>query len=405
MTDSSAWLIWDGLRPPARARLLDELFGPRGAHLGFLRLPLGASDFTVSPTPYTYDDVPPGQADPRLAHFSVAHDTAYILPALRAARALNRRLYVEGLPWSAPAWMKRNDALDNLGRRGELAPSMFSPFARYLAKSLRAYAAAGVSISAVAPVNEPRVAVPYPSMNLGDAAEAHFIRDYLHPALGAAGLHPQVFGWDLSWGPLPSAHPLVAAARSSRGRETGLAWHCYFGSPGDMSTVHREAPGALQIVDECSEPQPAPTPEMIIASLRNWAGAVALWNLALDPRGGPTGRFNGCPGCVGLATVDRQRGTFTTRLDLAVLGQFSRFISPGAVRVGSPASARYELTGRRQFVATPGLDDVAFRNPDGSHVLVAYNGTRRPLTLRLMWRGSWAFYRLPAGATATFSWR
>ena len=62
---------------------MDALFGAKGIRLNFLRVPIGASDFTATGTPYTYDDLPAGQTDPSLAHFSIAHDLAYIVPALR----------------------------------------------------------------------------------------------------------------------------------------------------------------------------------------------------------------------------------------------------------------------------------------------------------------------------------
>ena len=67
MTDSAAWLLYAKLSPAARAAAMGRLFGPRGIRLGFVRVPIGASDFTRDGTPYTYADVPPGQSDPGLA--------------------------------------------------------------------------------------------------------------------------------------------------------------------------------------------------------------------------------------------------------------------------------------------------------------------------------------------------
>src|SRR6202000_437808 len=76
MTDSSAELIEDELTPRARRRLMSLLFSraPRAIDMGFLRVPIGASDFTATGIPYTYDDLPPGEADPGLGHFTIAHD-------------------------------------------------------------------------------------------------------------------------------------------------------------------------------------------------------------------------------------------------------------------------------------------------------------------------------------------
>ena len=139
MTDSSAYLIEDELTPQARATLMARLFGHRSGDIGlrFVRVPIGASDFTATGVPYTYDDLAPGRSDPRLRHFSIAHDRGYVLPALRSAAQLNRRLYVEGVPWTAPAWMKANDQLDNLGDRGLLRRRDYGPFARYLVRFVK----------------------------------------------------------------------------------------------------------------------------------------------------------------------------------------------------------------------------------------------------------------------------
>jgi glucosylceramidase len=70
LTDSSAWLIHDRLPPRRRATLLNDLFGAAGLDLQFLRLPMGASDFTVHGRPYSYDDLRPGRKDPHMRHFS-----------------------------------------------------------------------------------------------------------------------------------------------------------------------------------------------------------------------------------------------------------------------------------------------------------------------------------------------
>ena len=55
-TDSSAWLMFNQISPVTRLALLQDLFGPAGIHLNFLRVPIAASDFTVNGQPYSYDD-------------------------------------------------------------------------------------------------------------------------------------------------------------------------------------------------------------------------------------------------------------------------------------------------------------------------------------------------------------
>ena len=98
-------------RPPA-SRRMRTLFDPsQGIGVSFLRQPVGSSDFTAAAEHYTYDDVPAGQTDFGLRHFSIAHDQQQILPLLRRAKQLNPALKVMATPWSPPAWMKTADSL------------------------------------------------------------------------------------------------------------------------------------------------------------------------------------------------------------------------------------------------------------------------------------------------------
>ena len=408
MTDSSAWLIWTQLSPSQRSRLMKLLFAPSGAHLSFLRVPIGASDYTADGVPYSYDDEPAGQTDPQLADFSVAHDEPYVLPALRAAQQLNPKVYLEGVPWSAPGWMKANDALDNQAHAGTLLPRDDAAFGRYLAAFVRAYRERGVRVKGIAVQDEPNEPNPYPGMQISASQEADLVARYIRPALGSAGLSVNVFGWDLSWGPLKAVAPLLGDAES--GALSGLAWHCYGGSPQFMSSAHTAAPQALQIVDECSTgaKDVFATSELLISSTRNWASAVALWNLALYPQGGPAQSLGyGCEGCTGVVSVDPQTGRYALSRDYYELAQFSRFIQPGAVRVSSPHFVSYRLGGLGHFqtVISSGLDDVAFLNPDGTRVVFAYNTGATPISFAIRWHRSSCTYRIPPHATTTLRWR
>jgi glucosylceramidase len=54
---------------------------------------------------------------------------------------------------------------------------------------------------------------------------------------------------------------------------------------------------------------------------------------------------------------------------------------------------------------TRGVDNVAFVNPDGSKVLVAYNNRVRAVRLAVRWHGRYLNWRLPGRGTVTFIWR
>jgi glucosylceramidase len=403
MTDTSAWLIYDELDSATRAALMNDLFGRNGIHLGFTLVPMGASDFTQNGQPYSYDDMPPGQTDPQLTHFSIAHDRAYILPALRQMLAVNPATKVFATPWTAPPWMKANKAYDNLGHLGSLLPSAYQPLANYFVKFIQAYAAEGVPVSAIAPENEPNAASAFPAMDFPEPDEAQWIAQNLQPALQQANLHPKLYGADVGWG--SATYPTALVSSPARNALSGIAWHCYSGIPNVMTTLHPQTPTGEQILTECSPGiTPYPVPEVLIGSLRNWSTAVTLWNLALDPSGGPVQPPNsGCHGCTGVVTVNEATGQVTFNPAYYQLGQFGAFLQPGAIRISSNTLVSFYQHGPNYGV-TSGLDDVAFLNPDGNRVLVAYNNSSAAIRFVVKW-GRRAFaYSLPGRAMVTFRW-
>ena len=403
MTDSSAWLIYDELSPGSRARVMNALFGASGIHLSFVRVPIGGSDFTAGGLPYSYDDMPSGQVDPTLAHFSIAHDLAYVVPALAQMLSLNRHIEILAEPWSPPAWMKTNGAFDNRHGAGWLRSIDRGPLAQYIVKFLQAYARMGIPIDAITPQNEPGAPSDFPGLNLSAAGEVQFISQYLEPALRAAHLNTKLYGLDRG-ALLYYAKSL--ALGTARDDLTGIAWHCY-GGPSYMNVLHALAPTLDEIVSECSPGIIPYTPaEALISALRNWASAAALWNLALDPAGGPVQRPNvGCPGCTGVVTINEQTHAVSYGLNYYQLGQISKFVQPGAVRIASDALVSDFRTSAGVYGVTPGLDDVAFRNPDGTIVLVAYNNSGSWIRFAVSANGRWFEAGIPPGAMTTFEWR
>ena len=137
------------------------LFAPSGAHMGFLRVPIGASDYTADGVPYSYDDEPAGQTDPQLADFSVAHDQPVCPAGAQGRCAAEPEAIPEGVPWSAPGWMKANDALDNEGHAGTLLERDDAAFGRYLVAFVRAYRQRGMRVKGIAVQDEPNEPNPY----------------------------------------------------------------------------------------------------------------------------------------------------------------------------------------------------------------------------------------------------
>jgi glucosylceramidase len=407
LTDTAAWLIYDELSSADRTTVMQDLFGAGGINLGFLRIAMGASGAMTNGPAYSYDDMPAGQSDPTLSQFTTDHDLAYIIPTLQQARAINPALEILANPWSPPGWMKDNDSLGNQNDSGTLRTDEYGALASYFVKVIQSYAAQGVPIDAVTAQNEPRTTgsgTAYPGLTLPEPAEAQFISQNLGPTLAVAGLHTKIYGNDLSWDSMSYANGLVSGPAATA--LSGVAWHCYFGSPTVMSQLGQIAPSLDQIVDECSpEIRAFGAPEFLISSLRNWASVVAVWTVALDPNGGPIQPGNNCGGCRGLVTIDEDTHTMNLRNEYYELGQVSEFVQPGARRIDSPDFVTYGVNASNIETVTSGLDDVAFLNPDGSKVLVTYNNSTAPISFAVASDGRYFTYTSPAQAMTTFVWR
>jgi glucosylceramidase len=406
MTDTSAWLIHDQLSDTDRATVLNDLYGASGIRLNFLRIPMGASDFTKDRRPYSYDELPKGQIDPHLTHFSIAHDQAYIIPSIRQLLAINPQTTTLANPWSSPSWMKGNQNLNNRMNGGTLLRSAYAPLARYFVQFIRAYTSAGIPIHKITATNEPTNPTRYPGMNIDAGSESRFIARYLRPALRHAGLTQKIYGNDLGWDSDAVTYVNTVISGQAAGDIAGIAWHCYAGEPGVMSTLKANRPRLDQIVDECTTGLvPEPSSEVVISTMRNWATAVVTWNIALDPHGGPVQPPNhGCPYCTGLMTINPATHHWRLGPGYYQLGQASAFVQKGARRIASEHFVTYSYKQSQRLWVNPGLDDVAFKNPDGSKVLIAYNNASRPMRFGVTWHNSAFTYMLAAGATATFVW-
>ncbi|WP_343854267.1 glycoside hydrolase family 30 protein [Rhodanobacter soli] len=394
LTDSSAWLIRNKLDERQRGALLQELFGPPpNLNLNMTRLTIGASDFSLQH--YTLDDLPVGEVDPQLLHFNVASNLRDVIPTVREILTVNPQLRIIASPWSAPAWMKTSANL--IG--GELLPQFESAYADYLVKYLDTYRGYGIPIFALTVQNEPGfVPVTYPGMEVPAATRARIIARYLGPALAGRKPRTRILGWDHNWD--APGQPLDVLADLDAARYIdGIAWHCYSGSPYAQSQVHRAHPGKEVYITECSggDWESARngelmwfTRDLLLAGLRQWARGVVYWNLALDEQHGP--HSGGCDLCKGVVTIDSRTGEVSRNDEYYAFAHFSRFVLPGAVRVGSSETDKE-------------INNVAFQNAsDGSIVLVVVNSHAEARRVSVRQEQTRFHYTLPAQSVATFVW-
>lgn len=394
MTDGSAWLLHDRLPSETRQRVMTQLFDPtHGIGLSFIRLPIASTD--LSRDHYSYDDVPAGQQDPDLQHFSTKHDDAYVFPTMREALKLNPSLTIMASPWSPPAWMKTPPTMNG----GSLREDRMAVYASYLVRSVQAFEKAGIPIKFLSVQNEPlNETTDYPGTLMLADQQKRLIGEYLGPDLKRAGLSTQVLAYDHNWD-----HPEYPIEVLSDPKAAlfvaGSALHCYGGDPGTQDEIHQRFPGKGIWMTECSggtwqtESPILSTAHLLIDSTRHWAKSVVLWAIALDSDHNP--HAGGCGTCRGLVTVvlHKSPDDVTYNGDFYALGHASKFVHPGATRISSTSFGRESI------------ESVAFQNPDGSIALLVLNNRDRQADFSIYWRGREMHTSLLPGSIATYTWR
>lgn len=109
LTGGSA-MVLNKMTQESRTALLRELFATDGNNIGisYLRVSIGASD--LDDRVFSYNDLPAGETDPGMLRFSLDPDRINLIPVLKEILAINPGIKILGSPWSAPTWMKTNNA-------------------------------------------------------------------------------------------------------------------------------------------------------------------------------------------------------------------------------------------------------------------------------------------------------
>jgi glucosylceramidase len=390
LTGGSAQLLMK-MDPVKRAELLKNLFTTEGDGIGvsYLRLTIGSSD--MNPNVFSYDDIPEGQTDTSMAHFSIDPDKADVIPIVKQILALNPKIDILASPWSAPLWMKTNHAAQG----GVLEPEYFHAYATYFVKYIQAMKAEGIPIDAVTIQNEPLNEKNTPSMLMLSPEQDEFIKTDLGPAFKEAGIKTKIVLYDHNLD-----HPLypLAILRDPAAAKyvDGTGFHLYGGKVDAMTQVHNEFPKKnlyfteQSITQDNTKPIDIAWPEahVMIGVTRNWSKNVLLWNLAADPENGPHTNNGGCGSCSGALTIDGDH----VRRNVAyyVLAHASKFVPPGSVRIDSND--------------LDPLPNVAFKTPDGKKVLIVSNTSDSTQKFDVR-TGSRDFTTsLDAGSVGTYVW-
>ncbi|MCB0978668.1 MAG: hypothetical protein KDB02_14545 [Acidimicrobiales bacterium] len=375
ITGSTAYNL---LSMPARERhrfLVETFSVRRGLGYSYVRVPIGASDFSLSE--YTLDDTP------GIENFALQYEERELLiPVLREILRINPHLKVMGSPWTAPPWMKVSDVTSRNPHphyaAGYLDPARYQDYATYFVKWIEAFQANGVPIESITMQNEPLNPWNSVSMLMPWDQQQAFVRDALGPALAAAGLHTKVYAFDHNFNydgwPSQDDYPIRVYSDPAAARFlTGAAYHDYGGTSEELLDIHAKAPdkgllfteSSLGLWNDGRNLAARLVPDAIHFGTEmstRWNQGVIVWNLMLDANGGPN-RPGGCRTCFGAVDLGTDGHTITRNSHYIVIGHLASVVRPGAVRIGTTGSAG------------EGIDSVAFVNRDHSRAVLLVNST------------------------------
>jgi glucosylceramidase len=384
LTGGSASLI-NSLTEAKKTSLISELFDTVGTHIGvsYIRISLGASD--LSSSAFSYDDTP---GDTELKNFSLDKEKADLLPILKRILAINPKIKILACPWTAPAWMKDNNSFYG----GSLKPEYFSAYAKYFVKYIQLMQEQGITIDAITPQNEPLNAYNNPSMLMLSVDQGKFVKNNLGPEFAKAGIKTKIIVYDHN-----ADHPEYATAiyqdKDANPYVDGAAFHLYGGNINALGQVHDQFPNKnIYFTEQATFAGGSfggdlayHVSNLIIGATRNWSRNVLEWNLASDPKMNPH-TDGGCSTCLGAITVTSD---FSRNVSYYIIAHASKFVHPGAVRIYSDLEST--------------IQTVAFKNTDGTKVLIALNAGA-DATFNIKFNSKSVSTFLKAGAVATYIW-
>lgn len=382
LTESSGFVL-ASLPPEKRQQVLKDYFDKiTGLGYTFARTHLNSCDFSLANWACVE------QVDESLASFSMEKPERYQLPLIRDALTSSEGgLSLLLSPWSPPAWMKDNQ---DMNHGGKLLKAYYPLWASYILRFIDELTKRDIPVWAVTIQNEPEASQVWDSCLWTAREEAEFAVEYLGPRLKEAGYgHIKILVWDHNrdrlWDRASESYSYPGAEQFI----DGAAYHWYSGDQYDQVQKLAEAyPNKLLVFSEgCVEGGARSgawfTGERyahnIINDLNHGCHSWIDWNIALDLSGGPNHVGNLCDAPV---LVDTGKGRVYYQSSFYYIGHFSRYIKPGAQRLG--------LTMKSWMVpaAVDGrmgntMESCAVRNGDGTISLVVCNRTEADMVYRL----------------------
>ena len=355
-----------------------------GIGYNMVRTNINSCDFSSDSYTYIKD------YDSTLSTFSVKHDEQYRIPLLKKVNEkLNGKMLLFATPWSPPAWMKTND---DLLHGGKLKKEYYQLWANYFVKFVNTYEKLGVPVWGVSVQNEPMATQRWESCIYSADDEREFIKNDLGPTLAKNNLgNKKIIAWDHNRDLMFQQASVILNDPDAAKYVWAIGFHWYEtwtkSEPLFQNVIRvREAfPNVNLMFTEGSKENfdfnkihDWSLGELygnnMIHDLNNGITAWTDWNILLDQHGGPNHVGNFCYAPL-IANVNTGELFYTN--EYYYIGQFSKFIRPGARRVSASSN--------RAFLQT-----TSFINTNGKLVVVVLNRTDNAIPYHLWIHGKWA---------------
>lgn len=374
----AAGYAWSKLTPENKEKVIEGYFGAEGNNYSFVRTHIDSCDFSIEHYAALSD-----KDDREMNSFALDREELYILPMLRAAQSKREdTIDLMLTPWSPPAFMKTNN---DRNHGGKLLPEYADFWAAYICRYIKEYEKKGHKVNRITIQNEPEAVQTWDSCIFSGEEEKVFLRDHLYPKMVEEGLsHIKINIWD------HNKEKMYERAKETIDKDTdsmidGVAFHWYTGDHFEAVALTRDAfPGKELIFTEgCVEYSRFDADELrnarmyahdIIGNLNAGMTGFIDWNICLDEKGGPNHVSNFCDAPI---MCDTNTGEYVEKLSFHYIRHFSKHIKPGAKRI---AFTKY----------TDKLDMTAFKNVDGSIVVVMLNHNDYDMRVNLKMNGKGA---------------
>jgi glucosylceramidase len=353
-----------------------------GCKFNMCRMPIGASDYGLSW--YSLNET---VNDTLMTKINIDRDKQYLNLFIKAAMKYNPNLTMWASPWSPPTWMKTNGNYPGANSGFKQQATYLKAYALYFEKAIKLYRDDGIRVTALAFQNEPFSASGYPGCLWNMTQCRDFIKNYLGPQFDADQVGADIWTPTMNNGDVNNFKTMLDDAGSAKYIKAAcFQWE----GKNAVAGIHQSYPNLriLQTENECGNGSndwayaETPTYYYMKFYFDNGATGYFQWNMILDNSGKSTwGWLQNA-----MISIDTAQKKVRYNPQYYVVKHFSYYVMPGAKKLKSSGNF---------------ANQVAFKNPDGSVVVVLDNTGTSQMALGITVGGIMVNTQLPGKSFAT----